>query len=168
MTATAPVAAAVTAATATGWWMYHGNPEHTGLSPTVILTLPMLARQLSACCTNCNSADRCCLCPRFPTASSYVGLANYQNTPDGSGNGGALHKIDIQAGTIVKTFSWNLGGDMEDTHSFTGMGSTPMLTSDRVLLRARSTESFIASIKKRSSNSGWLTSATRTWPTINR
>jgi outer membrane protein assembly factor BamB len=67
----------------------------------------------------------------------YVGLANYQQTPDGSGNGGALHKIEIESGNIVETFSWNLGVSiMEDVHSFTGMGSTPMLTNDCIYFGA--------------------------------
>ena len=51
-------------------------------------------------------------------------------------NGGALHKIDIQTGTTVQTFSWNLGSDNEDAHSFSGMGCTPMVTNDHVYFGA--------------------------------
>ena len=47
-----------------------------------------------------------------------------------------MHKIDIQTGQTVETFSWNLGSDNEDIHSFTGMGCTPMITGDRVYFGA--------------------------------
>lgn len=117
-----------------GWWMYHGNPEHTGYvsdsdlsaakinaaSFTTLFTLQLGGPVLSV--------------PAVSDGFIYVGLANYHQAE--GANGGALHKIEIETGTTVQTFSWNLGSDNEDAHSFTGMGCTPLLTSDRVYFGA--------------------------------
>jgi outer membrane protein assembly factor BamB len=64
----------------------------------------------------------------------YVGIANYHAAE--GGNGGALLKIDITTGKTVNTFSWDLGNDNEDIHSFTGMGCTPMVFNNRVYFGA--------------------------------
>ncbi|HKP02841.1 MAG TPA: PQQ-binding-like beta-propeller repeat protein [Chthoniobacterales bacterium] len=126
----------------TGWWMYHGDPAHTGyvsdsainstnvntqkgtVQPpfNTLFTLPLEGPVLSV--------------PAVSNGFVYVGLANYQNAPDGSGNGGALHKIDITTGSIVQTFAWNLGTDTRDIHSFTGMGCTPAVAYGRVYFGA--------------------------------
>lgn len=129
-----------------GWWMYHGNPEHTGFvsdsginsqnakTLTTLYTIQLGGPVLSV--------------PAVTDGFVYVGIANYHpeadgsgapttgDTPDGSGNGGALHKIDITTGKILLTYIWNLGNDTEDTHSFTGMGMTPAVTADRVYFGA--------------------------------
>jgi outer membrane protein assembly factor BamB len=135
-TATQTAAAAVAAPPATGWWMYHGDPEHTGYVSDSDLSVKNVGSAGFGVLHELQLGGPVLSVPSVADGFIYVGLANYQNTPDGSGNGGALHKIDIQAGTIVQTFAWNLGNDMEDTHSFTGMGSTPLLTSDRIYFGA--------------------------------
>jgi outer membrane protein assembly factor BamB len=136
---TSSVSAALTAPAPTGWWMYHGDPEHTGYVSdsglnstnvrsdssgqsafTTLFTLQLGGPVLSV--------------PSIDDGFIYVGLAN--NHSSQGGNGGALHKINIAAGTIDKTFTWDLGDDTRDAHSFTGMGSTPMLTADRVYFGA--------------------------------
>lgn len=124
----------------TGWWMYHGDPAHTGFvsdsqlnssnintkggtvqSPfTTLQTLSLEGPVLSV--------------PAVSNGFVYVGLANYQLAQ--GGNGGALHKIDIQTGAIVKTFSWDLGNDTRDIHSFTGMGCTPAVAFGRIYFGA--------------------------------
>jgi outer membrane protein assembly factor BamB len=126
----------------TGWWMYHGDPAHTGfvsdsdidsanvntqkgtVQPpfTTLSTLSLEGPVLSV--------------PAVSNGFVYVGLGNYQQAPDGSGNGGALLKIDIQTGNIVQTFAWNLGTDTRDIHSFTGMGCTPAVAYGRVYFGA--------------------------------
>lgn len=138
--ATAPAAAPSIAATQppTGWWMYHGDAAHTGyvsdssLNSTnvrssnnpqtfkVLSTLSLEGPVLSV--------------PAVANGFIYVGLANYQQAQ--GGNGGTLHKIDIQTGQIVKTFSWDLGTDTRDIHSFTGMGCTPAVVNGRVYFGA--------------------------------
>jgi outer membrane protein assembly factor BamB len=72
--------------------------------------------------------------PAITDGFIYVGLANSQQAA--GGNGGALHKIDIATGAIVKTYDWNLGCDPRDAHSFTGMGSTPAVINGRVYFGA--------------------------------
>src|ERR1041384_383842 len=121
---------------ATGWWMYHGNPEHTGYVSDSDLNVAQVGSTSFGMLHELQLGGPVLSVPAIEDGFVYVGLANYHQTPDASGNGGALHKIDIQTGAIVNTFSWNLGGDMEDTHSFTGMGCTPMLTSDSVCFGA--------------------------------
>lgn len=122
------------AASASGWWMYHGDPEHTGFvsdsglrsdnvgSPsfTILHTLQLGGPVLSV--------------PAVADGFVYVGLANYHEAE--GGNGGALHKISIETGAVVQTFSWNLGDDARDAHSFAGMGCTPMVTGGRVYFGA--------------------------------
>lgn len=123
-----------------GWWMYHGGPGHTGYisdsdlnsdnvsstSFTTLFTLQLGGPILSV--------------PAVVDGFIYVGIANY-HLADG-GNGGALHKIDIQTGETVKTFSWNLGNNannipnLEDAHGFTGMGCTPLVINERVYFGA--------------------------------
>ncbi|AKJ06151.1 putative pyrroloquinoline-quinone-binding quinoprotein [Archangium gephyra] len=135
-TAAAPRLAA--AQPPTGWWMYHGDAAHTGfvsdsgLNSTnirstggtsafqALSTLSLEGPVLSV--------------PAVANGFIYVGLANYQKAQ--GGNGGALHKIDIQKGAIVQTFAWDLGCDTRDVHSFTGMGSTPAVVNGRVYFGA--------------------------------
>lgn len=129
-TATPAAAAAVPASPpANGWWMYHGNPEHTGYVSDSDLNSKSVGSTGFGILHELQLGGPVLSVPSIEDGFIYVGLANYQQTPDGSGNGGALHKIDIQKGAIVNTFAWNLGSDMEDVHSFTGMGSTPLLTN---------------------------------------
>jgi outer membrane protein assembly factor BamB len=124
----------------TGWWMYHGDPAHTGFvsdsalnsanintkggtvqSPfTTLHTLSLEGPVLSV--------------PAVSNGFVYVGLGNYQLAE--GGNGGALHKIDIQTGAVIQTFSWDLGQDTRDIHSFTGMGCTPAVAYGRIYFGA--------------------------------
>ena len=133
---------AATGQVPSGWWMYHGNPEHTGYVSDSDLTVAKIAPDpktgtspLTALFT-LQLGGPVLSVPAIADGFIYVGLANYHQTPDGTGNGGALHKIDIQTGTTVQTFSWNLGSDNEDAHSFSGMGCTPMVTNDHVYFGA--------------------------------
>jgi outer membrane protein assembly factor BamB len=135
MTSEAPAAAAPPQP-GTGWWMYHGNPEHTGYVSDSELTTANVGSTSFGILHELQLGGPVLSVPAIEDGFIYVGLANYHDAPDGSGNGGALHKINIQSGAVVQTFSWNLGGDMEDTHSFTGMGCTPMLTSDCIYFGA--------------------------------
>lgn len=136
VTTATPGPSAVTSPPATGWWMYHGNPEHTGYVSDSDLDAAKVGSTSFGMLHELQLGGPVLSVPAIADGFVYVGLANYHQTPDGSGNGGALHKIDVQTGAIVNTFSWNLGGDTEDTHSFTGMGCTPMLTSDSVYFGA--------------------------------
>ncbi len=130
----APTTTAAEAPLGTGWWMYHGGPRHGGFVSDSDITAARAA-ELQTLHT-IQVGGPVLSVPAVTDGFVYVGVANYHDVPDGSGNGGALHKIDITSGDIVKTFSWNLGNDNEDAHSFTGMGSTPAVTDARVYFGA--------------------------------
>src|SRR5689334_22408625 len=118
----------------TGWWMYHGDPEHTGfVSDSSLSTTNVSASSFQALFT-LQLGGPVLSVPAISDGFVYVGLANFHAAE--GGNGGALLKIDIQTGKTVKTFSWNLENDNEDAHSFTGMGCTPMIFNGRVYFGA--------------------------------
>lgn len=117
-----------------GWWMYHGDPEHTGYVSDSDLSSANVGSPSFATLFTLQLGGPVLSVPAIADGFIYVGLANSHQAQ--GGNGGALHKIDIQTGKTVQTFSWDLGTDNEDIHSFTGMGCTPMLANDRVYFGA--------------------------------
>lgn len=118
----------------TGWWMYHGDPAHTGFVSDSNLNTSTVASSSFQTLFTLQLGGPILSVPAVTDGFIYVGVANYHAAQ--GGNGGALHKIDITTGTIVNTFSWDLGQDNEDAHSFTGMGCTPMVFNDRVYFGA--------------------------------
>ena len=127
-------AAPAPAATPSGWWMYHGNPEHTGNVSGSNLNTATVASSNFQTLFTLELGGPILSVPAVADGFIYVGVANYHAAQ--GGNGGALHKINIQTGTIANTFSWDLGSDNEDAHSFTGMGCTPMVFNGRVYFGA--------------------------------
>lgn len=146
MPAAAPAAAApspspTTAAAPTGWWMYHGDPAHTGYvsdsalnSTTVTATPSQPSAQAFGACFTIMLDGPVLSVPAVTDGYVYVGLANSQSAT--GGNGGSLLKIDIQTGETTNRFNWDLGDDAEDIHSFTGMGCTPAIVNGRVYFGA--------------------------------
>lgn len=133
-------AAPATGQAPTGWWMYHGDPAHTGfvsdsqLNSSNINTKSGTVQPPFTTLQTLSLEGPVLSVPAVSNGFVYVGLANYQLAQ--GGNGGALHKIDIQTGAIVKTFSWDLGNDTRDIHSFTGMGCTPAVAFGRIYFGA--------------------------------
>jgi outer membrane protein assembly factor BamB len=139
----APTAAKLSAAAApaaapapapSGWWMYHGNPEHTGFVSDSNLNTATVASSNFQTLFTIELGGPILSVPAVSDGFIYVGVANYHEAQ--GGNGGALHKIDVTTGKIANTFSWNLGNDNEDAHSFTGMGCTPLVFNGRVYFGA--------------------------------
>lgn len=118
----------------TGWWMYHGDPEHTGFVSDSDLDRTTVASTSFTTLHSIPLSGPVLSVPAVTDGFVYVGLANYQQAQ--GGNGGALHKIDIETGQIVNTFAWDLGCDPRDAHSFTGMGCTPAVINGRVYFGA--------------------------------
>jgi len=133
---TTPASAAAPAAAPapSGWWMYHGDPGHTGYVSDSNLNTATVASSSFQTLFTLQLGGPILSVPAVTDGFIYVGVANYHAAQ--GGNGGALHKIDIKTGTIVNTFSWDLGNDNEDAHSFTGMGCTPMVFNGRVYFGA--------------------------------
>lgn len=130
--------APTTAQTPTGWWMYHGGPDHTGFVSESDLTSANFKSGSSApqftTLFTLSLEGPVLSVPAVTDGFVYVGLANSQQAQ--GGNGGALLKIDIQTGQIVKTFNWDLGTAARDAHSFAGMGSTPAVVNGCVYFGA--------------------------------
>ena len=118
----------------TGWWMYHGDPEHTGYVSDSALNSGNVGSSAFTVLHSLELGGPVLSVPAVSEGFIYVGLGNSQNAQ--GGNGGALHKIDIQAGTIAATFSWDLGSDAPDAHHFAGMGMTPAVIGGRVYFGA--------------------------------
>ena len=133
----APLAAAAAPAAApapSGWWMYHGDPAHTGFVSDSNLNSTNVNPSSFKTLFELELGGPILSVPAVADGYVYVGVANYQKAQ--GGNGGALHKIDITKGTIVNTFSWNLGNDSDDAHHFAGMGCTPMIFNNCVYFGA--------------------------------
>jgi outer membrane protein assembly factor BamB len=134
-TAAAEAAPPTSAApTRTGWWMYHGDPEHTGYVSDSNLTSANVNPASFTTLHTLQLGGPVLSVPAVADGFVYVGTANYQQAE--GGNGGALHKIDIETGAVVQTFTWNLGGDTADAHHFAGMGCTPMVLNGFVYFGA--------------------------------
>lgn len=148
-----PVASPPAANKTSGWWMYHGDPEHTGfVSDSDLNSANVNATNFGVLFT-LQLGGPILSVPAIADGFIYVGLGNYHQA-DG-GNGGALHKIDIQTGQTVETFSWNLGTDNEDIHSFTGMGCTPMVTGTSVFFGAFNGKLYC--LDKKTLKAEWIT-----------
>ncbi len=133
-TATATLPPPPAAQAPTGWWMYHGDPKHTGYVSDSNLNVASVSSSNFAPLFTLQLGGPVLSVPAIADGFIYVGIANYHQAT--GGNGGALHKIDITTGATVQTFTWDLGNDSEDIHSFTGMGCTPLLFNDRVYFGA--------------------------------
>src|SRR6266481_2408956 len=84
------------------WWMYHGDPEHTGLVTgsdinsanagrlKILHDIPLPGPVLSV--------------PALVDGYVYVGLANSRDLP--GANGGTFMKINAKSGVIEKKFEW--------------------------------------------------------------
>ena len=134
VTALSSPALPAAAAAPSGWWMYHGDPEHTGFVSGSNLNTATVASPDFQTLFTLELGGPILSVPAVADGFIYVGVANYHAAQ--GGNGGALRKIDIKTGTIVNTFSWDLGNDNDDAHHFSGMGCTPMLFNNRVYFGA--------------------------------
>ena len=118
---------------ASGWWMYHGGATHTGFVSDSPLNARTVASSFSVLHT-LQLGGPILSVPAVSNGFCYVGVANYQRAQ--GGNGGAVHKVELRSGKIVATFSWDLGTDARDTHSFAGMAMTPAVVNGRVYFGA--------------------------------
>jgi outer membrane protein assembly factor BamB len=125
---------AAAAAAPDGWWMYHGDPAHTGYVAGGNLNSTTVASASFQALFTLQLGGPVLSVPAISNGFIYVGLANAQAAQ--GGNGGELHKIEIATGKTVATFEWNLGSDTRDVHSFTGMGCTPAVIGGRVYFGA--------------------------------
>jgi outer membrane protein assembly factor BamB len=116
-------------ATSTGWWMYHGDPAHTGYvgSGSAINAAALSGGKFGVLHT-LNIGGPILSVPAVSDGFIFVGLANSRDVAVTTG--GELLKIDLQSGATAAKFSWRIALNERDTHGFCGMGSTPTVVGD--------------------------------------
>jgi outer membrane protein assembly factor BamB len=115
-----------------GWWMYHGDPQHSGyatgsgINSTNASTLQTLFTvQLGGPVLSV---------PAVTNGYVYVGTAN--SAASYGANGGSMLKVSLETGQIVARFNWDIPVGERDAHGFTGMGCTPAVTGGQVFFCA--------------------------------
>jgi glucose dehydrogenase len=116
-------------ATNTGWWMYHGDPAHTGFvgSGSAINAAALSDKKFGILHT-LNVGGSILSVPAVTGGFIYVGLANSREVVGELG--GTLLKIELASGSIVSKFTWPIAENERDAHGFCGMGSTPSVVGD--------------------------------------
>ena len=114
------------------WWMFHGDPAHSGHVTGsrirretmrhfgLLHDIPIPGPVLSV--------------PAIVDDMLYVGLANSHDAP--GANGGKLLKIDLKTGRTVKQFDWAIDPADGDSHGFMGMGCTPAVWNGKLYFSA--------------------------------
>jgi outer membrane protein assembly factor BamB len=116
-------------ATSSGWWMYHGDPAHSGYvgSGSAINAAALSGGKFGVLHT-LNLGGPILSVPAVSDGFVYVGLANSR---DAIGElGGTLLKISLESGATAAKFNWKIELNERDAHGFCGMGSTPTLVGD--------------------------------------
>ncbi len=105
------------------WWMFHGDPAHTGyvgatsrIDRSNVASLTSKTLQLGGPILSV---------PAVAHGHVFVGIAN--STKVDGADGGAFHKIRLSDATMVATYRWPTESSEGDTHGFTGMGCTPAI-----------------------------------------
>jgi outer membrane protein assembly factor BamB len=117
-------------ATSTGWWMYHGDPAHTGFvgSGSAINAAALSGGKFGILHT-LNVGGSILSVPAVTGGFIYVGLANSREVVGELG--GTLLKIELASGSIASKYTWCIDNEFErDAHGFCGMGSTPSVVGD--------------------------------------
>jgi outer membrane protein assembly factor BamB len=117
-------------ATNSGWWMYHGDPAHTGFvgSGSAINAAALSGGKFGILHT-LNVGGSILSVPAVTGGFIYVGLANSRAVVGELG--GTLLKIELASGSIAHKYTWSIKDEFErDAHGFCGMGSTPSVVGD--------------------------------------
>jgi outer membrane protein assembly factor BamB len=116
-------------ATNTGWWMYHGDPAHTGFvgSGSAINAAALSGGKFGILHT-LNVGGSILSVPAVTGGFIYVGLANSREVVGELG--GTLLKIELASGSTVSKFTWSIAPNDRDAHGFCGMGCTPSVVGD--------------------------------------
>lgn len=111
-----------------GWWMYHGDPQHTGY----VSDSPINSSNASKLkvFNEIQLGGPVLSTPAVVDGFIYVGTANAQGAV--GSNGGSFYKIELGSGTIAATFNWDIPASEADSHGFCGMGCTPAVINGRV------------------------------------
>jgi outer membrane protein assembly factor BamB len=110
------------------WWMYHGDPAHTGYVSDSPITSANASRLQSF--KDVQLDGPILSTPAIVDGFVYVGVANSHEAV--GSNGGAFYKIELATGTIAASFRWDISPEERDTHGFCGMGCTPAIAGGKV------------------------------------
>jgi outer membrane protein assembly factor BamB len=114
------------------WWMYHGDPAHSGVAAGSRINRTNAASL--ALLHDIEIPGPVLSVPAVVDGFVYVGLANSLEAP--AANGGAFLKIDVRTGKTVHRFDWAISSAEGDSHGFMGMGCTPAVTKDLLYFSA--------------------------------
>lgn len=118
-------------ATTTNWWMFHGDPAHTGEVTDSQINSSNVSKLKNT--FNINVPGSILSTPAVADGYIYVGLANPAASPAvPTGIGGTMLKINIDTGVTEASFSWSIDINERDSHGFTGMGCTPAVVNGQV------------------------------------
>ncbi|PON16534.1 hypothetical protein C2W62_17990 [Candidatus Entotheonella serta] len=101
-----------------GWWMFHGDPAHTGFVSGGRINRESVAKLQTL--HTLQVGGPVLSTPAIADGYVYVGTANATDSP--GANGGNFHKINLQTGQIEATYRWTIPGNEGDTHGFTRYG----------------------------------------------
>jgi outer membrane protein assembly factor BamB len=119
-------------ASSSNWWMFHGDPAHTGeatgsaIDSTSVKTLTLLH--------SIEVKGSILSTPAVVDGFVYVGLAN--SLEAAKQDGGQFLKIELATGNIAAQYTWPINPIDRDTHGFCGMGCTPTVVGGKVYFSA--------------------------------
>jgi outer membrane protein assembly factor BamB len=120
------------ASSTSNWWMFHGDPAHTGYVADSNITSKNVGQSLKLL-RSVQLRGSVLSTPAVVDGFVYVGTANSHDAV--GANGGSFFKINLETGD-TKEFTWNISGVEGDTHGFTGMGCTPAVANGKVYFTA--------------------------------
>ncbi|HEV7920922.1 MAG TPA: PQQ-binding-like beta-propeller repeat protein [Thermoanaerobaculia bacterium] len=120
--------------TTQNWWMFHGDPAHTGeVTTSNINSTNAAGLQMTQ---QINVQGSILSTPAVVDGFIYVGLANSHTPGVPSANGGTMLKIGVGSGQTVAEFNWEIDLNERDSHGFAGMGCTPAVVDGKVYFSA--------------------------------
>ncbi|MBV9497020.1 MAG: PQQ-binding-like beta-propeller repeat protein [Acidobacteria bacterium] len=120
--------------TTQNWWMFHGDPSHTGEVTTSNINSTTAAKLQLA--QSINVQGSILSTPAIVDGFLYVGLANSHTPGVPSANGGTMLKIGLASGQTVAQYNWEIDLNERDSHGFAGMGCTPAVADGKVYFSA--------------------------------
>jgi outer membrane protein assembly factor BamB len=118
--------------TGSNWWMFHGDPAHTGeVTASSIDSKTVGGLKLTQ---SLNVNGSILSTPAIVDGYVYCGLAN--SLAAAAQNGGQFIKVDLNSGQTVAQYNWNIDPKERDSHGFCGMGCTPAVAGGRVVFSA--------------------------------
>ena len=119
-------------ATSSNWWMFHGDPAHTGEADGSAINKASVKNLKLVQSIDVNGSILST--PAVVDGYVYVGLAN--SLEAAAQSGGQFVKIELASGKTVATFNWDINIADRDSHGFCGMGCTPAVVNGKVYFSA--------------------------------